>query len=56
MGAMLAEPSSFRVEINATGVPKYRMVGSMVWCKEQVCRDGAMPSIRFLRLNFEIWS
>jgi len=32
MGAMLGEPSSFKVEINATGVPKYKIVGSIVLC------------------------
>jgi hypothetical protein len=32
MGAMFAVPSSFKVEIRATGVPKYRIVGSMVLC------------------------
>jgi hypothetical protein len=30
IGAIFGVPSSFKVEINATGVPKYRMVGSMV--------------------------
>lgn len=33
MGAMFALPSAFEVLMRATGVPKYRMVGSMVRCR-----------------------
>jgi hypothetical protein len=36
MGAMFGEPSSFIVEISATGVPKYKMVGSMVLCMRRI--------------------
>ena len=32
IGAMFGEPSSLSVERSATGVPKYRIVGSMVLC------------------------
>src|SRR5690349_10343039 len=32
IGAMFGDPSSFRVEIRATGVPKYRIVGSILLC------------------------
>src|SRR5262245_2681910 len=32
IGARLGEPSSLRVLMIATGVPKYRTVGSMVLC------------------------
>src|SRR5215831_9884893 len=39
MGAMLGVPSSFRVEIKATGVPKYRIVGSIVLCMKRIWRN-----------------
>ena len=32
MGAMLGEPSWFSELMRATGVPKYRIVGSIVLC------------------------
>ena len=32
MGAMFAVPSSLSVEMMATGVPKHRIVGSIVLC------------------------
>ena len=35
MGARLGEPSWLRVDMSATGVPKYKMVGSMVLCMRQ---------------------
>ena len=36
IGARLTEPSSFSVEISTTGVPKYRMPGSIRVCVEVV--------------------
>jgi hypothetical protein len=32
MGARLEVPSSFKVPIRATGVPKYKIAGSVIWC------------------------
>jgi hypothetical protein len=32
IGARLGVPSSLRLEMRATGVPKYKIVGSMVLC------------------------
>lgn len=40
IGAMLGSPSSFSVEINATAVPKYRMVGSIVLCMRPQYESG----------------
>jgi hypothetical protein len=34
MGARFAEPSSLSVEMSTTGVPKYRIPGSIVLCGE----------------------
>jgi hypothetical protein len=34
IGARLGLPSRLRVEISATGVPKYRIVGSIVLCMQ----------------------
>lgn len=52
IGAMFGVPSSFSVEINATGVRKYRMVGSMVLCMGGVCTGDRCRSIRFGRANW----
>lgn len=49
MGARLNEPSSLTVLIRTTGVPKYRMPGSMVICMLELLAGGARHSAKARR-------
>jgi hypothetical protein len=51
-GAMLGDPSGFNVLMSATGVPKERMVGSIVFYMCRRYRTRTEGAIRILRSNF----
>ena len=53
MGARFGEPSGFNELMSATGVPKYRIVGSMVLCMGKRYPSRTERAIRILRSKQE---
>ena len=51
IGARFGDPSALSVLISATGVPKYRIVGSIVRCMIRTYRSFTLLEIRILRRN-----
>ena len=49
IGAMFADPSGFKVLIKATGVPKYKIEGSIVLCMSREYGPANKHTLRFLR-------
>jgi hypothetical protein len=54
IGARLAVPSSLRLEIIATGVPKHKIVGSIVLCMLTTVKQVAETSYPFLAIKFRL--
>jgi len=52
IGARFAVPSSLRLEIIATGVPKYKIVGSIVLCMSTTVSQHAVASYPILAVEF----